>query len=595
MSSSSPLWLLIALGALSITIGDVAFAADPSQWTCETCPFEGASTRASVDVGVGAVSDKAAKFGDFTGLDRQGGFVILGGSARYRSKDGLFGSATASDLGLDTRSLAAELGQEGRYVLRLGYAEIPHRFTDSASTPFIGNGGAVLTLPAGFPAASTAEMPLATTLQPIDIGFKRTRLDLGASLIGSTDWTCRINVRHDVRDGTQRSAGSFFSTTSQFVAPVDQVTDQLEISASYASRRLQATLGYHASAFRNGPDALTWQNPFTAGIIGADRGQLALAPDNQFHQIRGTLGYQISPRLRASAELAVGRMTQDAPYLAATLNPSLAVPTLPATSLNGSADTLDASVRLSATLTERLRLAATLSRNERDNQTASAAYPSVSTDMFLGATPRVNLPYSFTRDHAKLSADYRGPSHLKLSAGADYDTLHRTLQETDATRESTLWARITAQPRADLSASLKLAHAERNNSGYNIVLAVQPIENPLLRKYNQADRRRDTVGLRADWTASESVSVGLNLDLADDDYTHSLIGLTHARSASLGADVSAAVSETTSLHLFAQSERIRSRQAGSQQFAQPDWTGRVEDTVDVLGAGVTHSALKGKL
>src|SRR5207247_8473777 len=71
--------------------------------------------------------------------------------------------------------------------------------------------------------------------------------------------------------------------------------------------------------------------------------------------------------------------------------------------------------------------------------------------------------------------------------------------------------------------------------------------------------------------------------------------LTHARSASLGADVSAAVSETTSLHLFAQSERIRSRQAGSQQFAQPDWTGRVEDTVDVLGAGVTHSALKGKL
>ena len=172
-------------------------------------------------------------------------------------------------------------------------------------------------------------------------------------------------------------------------------------------------------------------------------------------------------------------MTQDAPYLAATLNPSLAVPTLPATSLNGSADTLDASVRLSATLTERLRLAATLSRNERDNQTASAAYPSVSTDMFLGATPRVNLPYSFTRDHAKLSADYRGPSHLKLSAGADYDTLHRTLQETDATRESTLWARITAQPRADLSASLKLAHAERNNNGYNVVLAVQPIENPL--------------------------------------------------------------------------------------------------------------------
>ena len=594
MRTSIPLWLLATLGALSLTVGASARAADPSQWTCETCPFETKSS-AVVDVGAGVVTDKSAEFGDFTGLDRKGGFVIAGATARYRGKEGLYGNFSASDLGLDTRSLFGEIGQEGRYAVRLGYAEIPHRLTDTAQTPFIGSGGPVLSLPAGFPAPTTADMPLATTLQPVDIGFKRKRLDVGASLIGTPEWSYRVDIRHDVRDGTHRSAGSFFSTTSQFVAPLDQVTDQVDISASYNGRRLQATLGYHASTFRNGPDALTWQNPFTAAIAGASTGQLALPPDNQFHQVIATVGYTITPTVRASAEVAVGRMTQDMPYLAATLNPNLVVPTLPAQSLNASADTLDASLRLSASPTERLRLAASLTRNERDNHTASLAYPSVSTDMFLGVTPRINLPYSFTRDRLKLSADYRGPGSVKLAAGGDYDSIHRTLQETGTTRETTVWARASALAPKNIALSLKLAHSDRSNSGYDVVAAVQPPENPLLRKYNLADRRRDSAGLRADTTLGENVSIGLNADFANDNYTHSVIGLTSAHSGTVGGDMSAAVSETTQLRLYAQAERIRSRQVGSQQFTLPDWSGRSDDSVDVVGAGVTHTAMKGKL
>ena len=49
------------------------------------------------------------------------------------------------------------------------------------------------------------------------------------------------------------------------------------------------------------------------------------------------------------------------------------------------------------------------------------------------------------------------------------------------------------------------------------------------------------------------------------------------------------------MHLYAQAERVRSRQAGSQVFAQPDWLARNEDSVDLVGLGVKHVALKGKL
>ena len=599
MNTFSPRFLLGAFsalgafGALSTAPGSAA-AVDTSQWKCETCPFEKGASGA-VELGVGAVSQASARFGDYTGLDRKGGFAIIGGEARYRGDDGLYGRASASDLGLDVRALAAEVGREGRYALKLGVDEVPRHLTDTASTPFLGSGGNRLTLPAGFPAPTTAAMPLAGTLQGAELGTRRTRISLAASALAGDAWTYRISLRHEVRDGTERSAGSFFANAAQLVAPVNQVTDQLEVSAAYASRRWQATLAYHASMFRNRDDALTWTNPFTNNQFPNGRGQLALAPDNQFHQIMASVGYEISPRVRASAEIAFGRMTQDAAYLAATLNPALVVPALPAQSLGGRANTVNASLKLTAAPTERLRLAATYTRDERDNQTASRAYPAVSTDLFIGIAPCVNQPYSFTQDRLKLAADYRGPGSLKAGVGAELDHRHRTLQEVGTTREATYWGRVSAAPVETVSLALKLAHADRRQSEYNPVAAIDPPENPLLRKYNLANRVRDSASLRADIALGEKVTIGLNVDYANDDYADSVIGLTDGKSLGFGADASFAMTERTQLHVYAQGERIRSRQAGSQVFAQPDWSARTRDTVDVVGLGITHAAIKDKL
>ena len=596
MRTFSPLVLLSAIGALSVAASSALAAVDTSQWKCESCPFEKEATSAALDIGVGAVAGETPKFGDHTGLYDKRAFLVAGGTLRYRGAGGLFGSAQASDLGLDTRALAAEIGNEGMYTLRFGYAEMPRHFADGARTPFFGMGGGVLSLPAGFRAASTGAMPLAASLQGVDIGYKRKRLDAGGTLLAGENWTYRVSLRHDVRDGTQRTAGSFFSTSSHLVAPVDQVTDQLEVSASYASRLWQATLAYHGSVFRNGEPALTWENPFTPLVTGADRGQLALAPANQFHQVVASAGYQVSSSVRASGELAIGRMTQDAGYLAATLNTTgLTVPALPAQSLRGRADTLNGSVRITATPIEGLRLTASYARDERDNQTPSLSYPPVQTDMFLGPAPRTNQAFSFSQDRFKLGAQYRGPGSLKTSVGVDQDNRERSAQDVATTRETTLWGRVGVQALENVGVAIKLAHAKRNSSGYAPAAWVAPPQNPLLRKFNLAERSRNSAGLRADAAISETVSLGVNADYANDDYTDSPIGLKDGRSVSFGGDLSVAVSEQTQLHLYAQGERIRSTQVGSQTFATPNWSGRSKDGVDVVGVGVKHVALKGKL
>jgi MtrB/PioB family decaheme-associated outer membrane protein len=435
-------------------------------------------------------------------------------------------------------------------------------------------------------------MPLATTLRAVDIGYKRSRIDLGGTLLGDGGWQFRLDARHDKRDGTQRGAGSFFSSTSQLVLPLDQTTDQIEAVAEYADKRLQASIGYRGSMFRNGDDQLNWQNPFTP-IAGATSGQLALAPDNEFHEVFGTVGYQFTPLIRASGELAMGRMTQDQSFLPSTANPTLAVAALPTASLDGHVDTLDATLRLTAAPMERLRLAASLIRNERDNKTSSLQYQQVSTDMFVGPL-RANMPYSFTRDRAKLEADWRGNGGWKLAGGIDYDALERTLQETQKTNETTIWARGSVQPVENLGLALKLLHGERDNDGYAVVPSATP-QNPLMRKYNQADRRRNLVEARADWAVVEGSSLSFNLDITDDDYTDSIIGLTGAYSASVGVDLATSLSEDTQLRAYAQSEQIKSAMANSQQFAQPDWRGYGKDQFNTFGVGVTHNAMKGKL
>jgi decaheme-associated outer membrane protein, MtrB/PioB family len=457
----------------------------------------------------------------------------------------------------------------------------------------------VLTLPPGFPAGDTASMPLASTLQPTDIGFKYKRLDLGGTLVGGRGWSANLSLRHDERDGTRMTSGSFFSTASQFVAPVNEKTDQAELTVGYATRKLQATVSYQFSSFRNDDAGLTWSNPFFPVVPGATAGQLALAPDNQFQQLRGTAGYDITPTIRISGDLAFGRMTQDEAFLAPTLNPILAptVPALPAQSLDGKVDTFNGGVKLTAAPMQGLRMTASYDRDRRDNKTPVRSYPTVTTDMFVEPAARSNTPFGYTIDRFKLIGDYVGglPANARVTGGAEYDRRDRNFQEVVTTRETTLWGKVAAQPIESLSTWLKLAHSWRDNSTYGTSVWFGYAENPLLRKFYLADRLRDSIEARADYAINEKVSLGVSADYANDDYNHSMIGLTSARSTNLAAELSVAFSERTQGRAYVQGQWIRSQQNGSEAFAGPDWTGRVKDQFDVLGLGVKHAAIPNKL
>lgn len=601
MKSAAQLLLLSTLAALcSAAVAENSApatslaAVDTSKWLCELCKFEDGLSGA-VELGGGDVSASSSRFGEYNGLDEEGGFVIGDGIARYRGAGAAYIDIRASNLGLETRSVAVEGGQQGKYSLSLNYDEIPHVLSDSAQTPFIGNGRASLSLPVGYPAATTGLMPLAATLQAIGLESERDELGVGASFTPVRAWVFAANFRHQTRDGTKRASGAFFVNASQLVAPVDYETDQMDASASYTSTRLQARVAYYGSIFRDGNASLTWQNPFAVPAFpDAVAGQLALPPDSGFHQISASAGYQFSDRTRATFDIAFGRMTQDDAFLAPTLNTGLAVPALPRASLDGRADTLNAHIELNSVVTDWLRVKAAYTHDDRDNQTPQEDYSWVSTDIFAAA-PRGNLPYSFTQDKFRLRADIKAPPHIRASLGFDHDSVKRRFQEVRTTDESTIWVSLSSRFLDKVDMTLKFAHGDRSDPAYEPVAAITPPENPLLLKYNMAGRMRDSAELRADIAATDRISIGLEADASEDEYSNSTVGLTTAKEYNFGGDVTMMLSERTNLHLFGNREVIESQQAGSQAFSEADWWGKNEDTIDLVGIGVRHEAIKDRL
>ncbi len=115
-------------------------AVDTSGWKCKYCEYEDGYS-GELDVGLGWVSEDSFKFGEYNGLNEEGGYFIGNARVLYRGQeDGRYYDLHAHDLGLDTRSLSIEGGLQGHYDVFLRYDELPHYISDSAQTPFTGAG-----------------------------------------------------------------------------------------------------------------------------------------------------------------------------------------------------------------------------------------------------------------------------------------------------------------------------------------------------------------------------------------------------------------------------------------------------------------------
>ena len=277
--------LLVSM-ALAVQSGTLAAQQAPntSQWQCGDCPYAKEQSGESAASIVHVNSDSYA-FGRHTGL-KAGTYLGVDVSSGLADPNGDYYNLYATDVGLPYGSFEMESGVQGKFKLKVRYAQLPYNASDSGRTIYGGIGTSSLTLPAGWVAGNTtANMPaLGASLYDVKIGSTRKRADVGVSIIPARDWDVGMSYRQETREGTRRMSGAFFFSSMQLVAPVNYVTEEVEAYASYAARKWQVRLAYQGSTFTDGDSALRWQNAFAVPVAGASVGQLALPPDNQAHQ-----------------------------------------------------------------------------------------------------------------------------------------------------------------------------------------------------------------------------------------------------------------------------------------------------------------------
>ena len=436
------------------------------------------------------------------------------------------------------------------------------------------------------------------SLRTYEVETERKTVGAGIRLPVS-DWQFDVSVRRQEKDGTGIIGGAIGSgfgtgfggmTASQLPMPISYTTNELEAKARYEKHGGNVELGYYYSGFSNEYQTLSWQNPFDQPGVGLGNpspvGQLALPPENSFHRLSLSGGYQFNKTTRFAGSVSVGRMLQDDTFAPLTVNPELSyLPGPPRDSLDATADIVDAFLRLVSRPMPKLSLNASYRYHERDDDFDPMAYNYVVADSRLNGVVTA-APFGYYSHDVSLSADYRFNSWSTLNLDYDYRQRSRRYAEAEHIRTSQngIDARLRLRPMDTLSVSFHGGWADRNGSDYEQPAA----ENPLLRKYYLADRIQGKVGAGLSYVPREDIVLGVTLDYLNDDYNETVIGLTDAGHRILAFDASYIPTERLSFHAFFSYEDISSRQAGSVTEDLPDnWTD-ISDRIGTGGVGVEY-------
>ena len=581
---------------LVVLVTTAAAAADPdtSSWQCKACK-QPQGWMLDTELGSGYVSDDSYKFGNYTGLDERGGFAVADLLAGYRGQDGSNWRLEGQNLGLDARSLALSGGRQGRYDLRLAFDQLPYRRFESSLTPFLNPGAADLRLPADWiAAAGTSGMDqLQASLRSAPVEWQRETFAVGTSFLQSPRLRYDLDYRQQQKNGTSLLGASFLSQATELPRNLDFDTRSLEAGASYLGNGWQARLGYFGSFFDNQSAAQRWDNPFTPLTAGAERGQLALEPDNNFQQLMLSAAGQPAARTQLSGRIAIGRMEQDEALLPFTLTAG-GPAGLPRDSAQASVDTLHANLHISTQPLQRLRLRGSYTLDERSNDTPRDSWSYVVTDTSPGNS-RDNLPYGHQNQHFELAGDYRFPAGVQGYLGWQRVDRRRDYSEVNHSTEDELWTRFkfSLDDYADLA--LRYWRARRDISAYQPVAETQPAQNPLLRKYDLAARDREGLSLNLGLRSAERLDLSFTAELRQDDYDASLLGLTVAESQALSLDGSWLLNAEAVITANLGWESIDSSQRGSQAFAAADWAADNRDRTVFGGLGLDLPKLSERL
>lgn len=563
--------------------------AEPAILKCKQC-VKYTGWMGEIDFGFSYVNNDSLKFGDYRGLEKEGTYAELDGEMYYRSLDGNFANIYAENLAQESRILDVRAGNRGFYEVRFGWQEIPKYRGYDAQTPFIGSGGQNLTLPDNWVKANTTfgMTALHESLVPEQLKTLRKNLNAGVTFNMFNSLKYRFDYQRQQKEGTRvLSGGMFYSNASLLPAPVNFVTDIIDMDLTWSGKRAQLQVGFVNSEFNGGYSSLTWQNPFNSQAIH-DTLRAALEPSNSFQQFNASAAIAITQRIKLTGQAAVGSMKQNDPFIPYTINPRYSDQPLPRESLNGKVDvnSYNFTGKLFARLNNKLSFTARGKWDERENKTPIDTYTPVITDLIPFGS-RENRPYGYKREKYSADLRYRPTRALRVSAGARQENIDRTLQAVETTKERTWWGEFKISPSYKAELRVKMENAQRELKDYMQPEDGGPVDHPLMRKFHLADRDHERLVVDLDLMPTESLGVNFSYMKAKAEYDKSEIGLQNSDDASLTVNVNYSIGPKLNIYGFYTRDQIDADMLNTTGGNADPWSAETNDTINTYGLGVS--------
>jgi MtrB/PioB family decaheme-associated outer membrane protein len=290
----------------------------------------------TVEIGVGNNSKASDKFGEYTGLHKDGAdlignFSVKGGDAYGQGSGTTRWSVTGTDLGTDSRNAGATYSDQGTWNVGIQYDQLRHYITDSYQTPYQGSMGSnTFTLPSNFGFISTnnntnggagagpnryGTQVLNTTqqqdFQSQDIWSERKDSKFTAGVNLDRQWSFTFDYDHLAQSGAKLAtvatdyigslSGANITNYKQYAAykaglgagtgmvsgaqdivpimnPTDYTTNTFTFGLNWVGDKGHATGNYTYSKFNDNYNGVFFANPFVTSIKAAGTSYTALYP-----------------------------------------------------------------------------------------------------------------------------------------------------------------------------------------------------------------------------------------------------------------------------------------------------------------------------
>ena len=514
----------------------------------------------TVSGGAGLVSGDVKNrtlFGQYNGLRQHSGDLLL--DMDIRRRDDAAGSwmlLQGRNLGLDNRDLSGAYIKQGDWKLSADYSELVRHDPRSINTGLLNAGTSTSTTP------TVTSLTAPGTGAELNLDMKRKGVTLAGEKWLTPHLLLEASFKNEEKEGARLfgrgiSCGIYSSsnnvcgtTTTPTTAlgqigatagavlmlpePIKTTTRQFESKLSYSGEQLRLTGGYYLSLFANSNRTLS---PMVAGgmIAGGDsvvgkngtaqtsltdllNQPLALAPDNQAHQLYLSGNYAWTPTTRTTFKLGYTRATQNEDFGA-----------LGTGNLGGLMENSLAQLGLTARPLAQLSLTANLRYDDRNDKTP---YEQINATTIAQNTQK--------KLAGKLEASYQLPDNYRATLGVDYQSVNRQRPVGSSVfvdagftglREKTEELGYRAELRRNMSETLNatVSYLSSKRAGGSwlspTVVGYPAVADAAIYNRNGAfpmtleDRKRDKVKLMAEWTASENVSLQFNVEDGKDSYT----------------------------------------------------------------------------